>query len=122
MSSAGLGEVHASDATRSQSNFGGPNMHSGSASALTYYQVANPMIGDLSVSQGGRKMSDANNRSTIEIVPSTPGGLTYGVSGRAGLIHQTQPKNLGPVRLYQNVTGRQGHGTMSSMGVGDNSY
>ena len=80
------------------------------------------MIGDLSVSQGGRKMSDANNRSTIEIVPSTPGGLTYGVSGRAGLIHQTQPKNLGPVRLYQNVTGRQVHGTMSSMGAGDNSY
>ena len=37
MSSAGFGELMASDATRSQSGLGRPNLHSGSASALTYY-------------------------------------------------------------------------------------
>ena len=91
MSSGVLGENSASEATRSQSNFGGPNMHSGSASALTNHQVANPafLTGNLSVSQVGRQMSDVNNRSTAEIIPSTPGGLLYGATGRSGLIHQT---------------------------------
>ena len=130
MSSLGANEVPATEATRSQSNFGGPaNKLSGSASILTVgYQGNNPafMTGGFSASYGNH-MSTAqpksNNRSTADITHAQSPGMRLQPYGSGLLIHQTQSKPQktstvggGPVKPYQRLVQKDASNNSGSIG------